>query len=191
MVVRDSLKDKAGALATRGGSLQMEAGWSVTFFNLAQPLAVSAHPRLYVSFLAVADMSDKGTFLLLGRDASGASDSVSIGTVPGTFKWGAFKGWPRAVEAKHQVESAMEGRSGETVFLVAEIDRTPGASKLRLWVNPRPGKAMAAQDAPLVLPNVVWPENTGRSLAVCGSNALFDELRIGTEWADVTPVARP
>lgn len=191
VVVPGSLADKDGALPTRGNSAQTGTGWSLTFFNLARALPAADYPRLYVSFLVAADMGEGAPFLLLGREAGGASDAVSIGLAPGAFNWGLSKGWPRTADAQNQVESRVKARPGETVFLVAEIDRTAGEGKVRLWVNPRPGQPMKAAPAPVIMTGLRLPAEFGRGLAFGGDNARFDELRVGTEWSDVTPTARP
>lgn len=86
----------------------------------------------------------------------------------------------------------------ETVFLVGAYEFVAGTSNdvARLWVNP-PSSTFASGTEPAAtlsgtsssdLSGVVGFLLRGASGSPAGS---FDELRIGTSWADVTPVPEP
>ena len=60
-----------------------------------------------------------------------------------------------------------------------------------IWRNPVPG---SAESAPLVTftstsPNLAGPVNFSKWFS--GGTAAYDEYRIGTTWADVTPIPEP
>ncbi len=86
---------------------------------------------------------------------------------------------------------------GETNFLVASIEIVTGASNdvARLWINPS-GLGEATPPAATLTDSTT---GSGTDIGIASiilrqSPAPFlslDELRVGTEWADVTPVPEP
>jgi PEP-CTERM motif len=89
---------------------------------------------------------------------------------------------------------------GDTLFLVLSYTFGPGASDdvARLYVNPVPGTLEAA-NSPVVTttPGVADVTNSQiqafflRNNSVEPASTLVDNLRVGTSWADVTPVPEP
>ncbi|MDW7979837.1 MAG: hypothetical protein RMH97_04645, partial [Verrucomicrobiales bacterium] len=90
--------------------------------------------------------------------------------------------------------------AGATIFLVVRYHLKPGWSNdvAYLWVNP-PAASFGAPENNLPPPSAVAGDsppygdedatgsNPGRFAIGSGVDAEFDELRIGTTWADVTP----
>jgi hypothetical protein len=94
--------------------------------------------------------------------------------------------------------------AGETVFVVGSYEFVPGATNdiARMWINPdastfeaasppaptltsSPGAAIADSFASLISFNL-------RNVNTVGNpNVQFDELRVGDDWASVTPVPEP
>lgn len=92
---------------------------------------------------------------------------------------------------------------GDAVFVVAAIDIVEGSNNdvARLWINPDQA-SFGAETAPTetltglnmgtdssVNSFILYQRGTNNGLSVLGS--WVDELRIGTTWADVTPVPEP
>ena len=90
--------------------------------------------------------------------------------------------------------------AGQTVFVVIRQQILPGAQNdvYYLWINP-PRESFGAGEDNLPPPSTSVGQNTddgaedtsntgpGRFVIGSGANTEFDELRIGTTWADVTP----
>jgi len=93
----------------------------------------------------------------------------------------------------------------QTVFVVASYEFVAGANNdiARMWINPNlsdfgagtpplatltsaPGVAVADSSANVLAFNLRNVNTVGTPTGV-----LFDELRVGTTWADVTPVPEP
>lgn len=89
------------------------------------------------------------------------------------------------------------GAGGETVFVVLKynFDSINGDSA-SLFINPTPGSAEPAAQL-TVTAGTALTLNSGiqsffvRNNSVEPDSLLIDELRIGTTWADVTPVPEP
>ncbi len=89
---------------------------------------------------------------------------------------------------------------GETVFVVIRQNIIPGSENdvYYLWINP-PRESFGTNEANLPPPSVSIGEDPthgaedtsttgpGRFPIFSGANFEFDELRVGTTWADVTP----
>ncbi len=90
--------------------------------------------------------------------------------------------------------SATQAVSNQTVFLVTRVYFLPNGTEdeFRLYVDPTPGAPEPATPS-AVLTNFIGTQN-GIALE-CGDNGSgetqvsFDEIRIGTTFADVTPAA--
>ena len=92
--------------------------------------------------------------------------------------------------------ASMNINVGDTVFVVVRHQILPGASddEIDLWIDP-PASSFGADEMSLPPPSVstttgTEPSSTtgpGRFYVDSGANAEFDELRIATNWATVTP----
>jgi hypothetical protein len=92
---------------------------------------------------------------------------------------------------------------GDAVFVVASVEIVAGTSNdvARLWINPDPASFGADTEPTATLTGLnaggdssinsflLYQRGTNNGLSVLGS--WVDELRIGTTWADVTPVPEP
>ena len=85
--------------------------------------------------------------------------------------------------------------AGETFFVVVQHHIIPGAANdsYAFWVNPPPS-SFGVDEASLPPEAAAISEGTeasgsgpGRFVVAAGLNAEFDELRIATTWAEVTP----
>ena len=78
---------------------------------------------------------------------------------------------------------------GEAVFCVLRIDFTAGVDTFRLYLNPQPG---APEPAVPATSQINIDVGTINRVELDGPGAYtFDELRIGTTYADVTAVPEP
>ncbi len=89
---------------------------------------------------------------------------------------------------------------GDTHFLVASIEIVDGAQNdvARMWINPG-DLGQASAPAATLTDDTVGIGSTGTDIGIASiilrqSPAPYltlDEIRVGTEWADVTPVPEP
>jgi hypothetical protein len=82
--------------------------------------------------------------------------------------------------------SSIACASNQTVLLVLRGDYTSGSDTFRLYVNPTPGAAEPGSADATLTYNI----GTQNGLAISAGNlgaATFDEIRVGTNYADVTP----
>lgn len=83
----------------------------------------------------------------------------------------------------------MKAAIGKTFFGVIRIDFTEGVDPVYLYLNPQPGAPEpATPSASLINLNV----NFLNMVSLAGPGGVgYDSLRIGTTYADVTPVPEP
>jgi hypothetical protein len=185
-----SAGDKANVGASDGFSTR-------NLFAGSGQFPVSSARNLYYSFLyqfsSVADVSPDGERIAqVNRQNSGSAFHFAINAkeAGGTIQIGVNKPLGEAVYAPVAVNE------GETVFVVVRQQMIVGGGDdvIDLWVNPpREGFGAGAENVPA--PAVSTSDGTedtsntgpGRFYVVSGANALFDELRIASTWAEVTP----
>jgi len=88
---------------------------------------------------------------------------------------------------------------GTTLFLVLSYTFGPNASDdvARLWVNPIPGTAEAANTPVVTATGVTDVTNNQiqafflRNNSVSPASTVVDDLRVGATWAEVTPIPEP
>jgi len=92
---------------------------------------------------------------------------------------------------------------GETVFLVASYEAVAGNTNdiARLWINPDPSTFGDGSFSPGTTPPTVVDNSTGTGTDIGifsillrqspAPHVTLDELRVGTTWADVTPIPEP
>ena len=113
-----------------------------------------------------------------------------------TYQLGTSK-TATAVDRQFAAQTFTTGASAETVFVVLKytFDSVNGDSA-SLFLNPTPGSAEPAAQL-IVTAGTALTLNSGiqsffvRNNSVEPDSLLIDELRIGTSWADVTPVPEP
>jgi hypothetical protein len=86
------------------------------------------------------------------------------------------------------VETSVPVVSGQSHFFVLEADFLPGNDTYKLYIDPVTGGAQPATPAA----TLHFDLQSVTTIGLAGPGAFgFDELRIGTTWADATPVPEP
>lgn len=92
---------------------------------------------------------------------------------------------------------------GDTIFIVGSYEAVAGAQNdiHRLWINPNPSTFADPLFDPLTTPPTIVDNTTGTGTDIGIVSVIlrqsptpdftFDELRVGTTWAEVTPVPEP
>ncbi|MEX0611510.1 MAG: hypothetical protein WD738_10765 [Pirellulales bacterium] len=92
---------------------------------------------------------------------------------------------------------------GDTLFLVASYEIVSGNQNdiARLWINPDPSTFADPSFSPLTTPPTLIDNTTatGTDISIASiilrqspaPHLTLDEIRVGTEWADVTPIPEP
>jgi hypothetical protein len=200
-----------------GGSFGFTGPWSgQTSYNigsgsLASPFAPS--PQLGNSVTAVAFGDNRGIDRLLSTPlgTEGTSAYISVLIQPqGIFHQGAYNGWfALALRGSTDVLVGMssfgdeiglevgfersatnvQAAIGQTFFSVIRIDFTEGVDPVYMYLNPQPGALEpATPSASLINLNV----NFLNMVSLTGPGGVgYDSLRIGTTYADVTPIPEP
>lgn len=175
----------APSLATTGNSVAITgAGPNTANINLASPITATAAAPIWYSFLL--DPTQQWSVLTL------AASNVSFGSFNGTWGIGIIG------SSVGQVTGGT-ATAGTSYLMVLEDQgptTTGGKDTLSLWVDPNPGATAPSElnvaNGPPILtdPNLTVGSVTQLQLAT-GQSGVFDELRIGTSYADVTPVPEP
>jgi hypothetical protein len=114
---------------------------------------------------------------------------VGAGTISGTYKIGARH---NGSGANYVNTAAMT--LGSTNFVVVAYTFNPSTSddSVSLWFDPTPGGSMPSADETMSggtdAANLQVVGFKAQSATSGAGNWVFDTLRIGTTWADVTPV---
>lgn len=194
-----------GLTASRGDHAQLNATEALNVYNAfaaSGQFRPDAARNLYYSFLYrfndAADVSNAyETLFQVNRQNSGSAHTLRgvAREVGGKLQVGVMKTNGTPAFAAKNIDP------GETVFLVFRHQVVPpgGAGDIvDLWVNPPPNSfGVDETQTPPPPPDATADDgnedtsNTGpgRFYLASGLNAAFDELRIGTNWADVTPSA--
>jgi len=191
-----------GLTTSAGDKAETSASDGLTTYNLfanSGQFPANRTTNLYYSFLYrfnnAADVST--TFERIfqaNRQNSGSAYTLQgvARSVSGQLQFGVLKtnGTPAF--------AATNLNAGETAFVVYRHQIIAGAGNdiVDLWVNPPPA-TFGVDEASVPPPSATATDggedssNTGpgRFYLASGANATFDELRIGTNWADVTPPA--
>jgi hypothetical protein len=92
---------------------------------------------------------------------------------------------------------------GETIFIVASYEAAVGSQNdvARLWISPDPSTFGDPSFSPSTTPPTVQDVTTGTGTDIGIASIILrqgpaphvtlDEIRVGTTWADVTPVPEP
>ncbi|MBA3481094.1 MAG: PEP-CTERM sorting domain-containing protein [Pirellulales bacterium] len=179
-----------------GGGVALDAGGTI-YYSLA----------LRVDELTGSTNVNGGFFLALNNGAAASTTNPTAGaarlqgridpTDPAKYNLGVF----RNVNATAAAPSWSGPLTvGETLFLVGSYESVAGAQNdvARLWINPNPSTFADPTFSPLTTPPTLIDNSTltGTDMGVfsillrqsLAPHLTLDELRVGTDWASVTPV---
>ena len=161
---------------------------------------------LYVSFLlrleSIAEIgnSDVGTTLLTINHTSNKSQLLGINLLNektvrlGVIKYPSDGANVSAATFFTNGPGANLSANGSTTYLiVAKYEWKEGVAndEVTLWVNPAPGGVEDVHNRISISTGMDGNKSAGRFTFSRGPNVVFDELRIGQTWADVTPARKP
>jgi hypothetical protein len=118
-----------------------------------------------------------------GFSLFGGARNIGVGkdSFHGTFSLGDNLGDP-------PVETNVPVVSGQAHFFVLAADFLPGNDVYQLYIDPQTGQPQPGTAAA----TLNFDLQSVTTIGLAGPGAFgFDELRIGTTWADVTPVPEP
>jgi hypothetical protein len=204
-IIEQSLADPTKTLITTGGALATSSKDQAGGVRvLKNKLGEINDQRYFLSFLLQpngnkTDQNEAG--IVIPSSGGGQSEFVLVGKprLAGKNEYGLTTGGATPKTSF----TGIAPKDGETVFLVLEEEfgkGAGGADKFSLFVNPKPGgaapdpKTLKAQfDFPVPLINQLMLASFARANdgSVIGSAWTFDEIRLGTTYADVAPKAVP
>jgi hypothetical protein len=176
-----------GSLAVEGNSVSTSAQGAIAGLtrNLATPLGAD-NTTAYLSVLLQPDgtLNDgafNGFFGVLFENA--VEPEVFLGKPGG----GAINTY--VIENRggaNQYDSGVAATVGQTAFLVVKAEFLPGNDIFTLYLNPTPG----APEPALGLQKSDADNGVVSGITIYSTGAFtLDELRVGSTWADVTPVS--
>ena len=185
----DAVGQTYPGLPTNGGGFVSNGGNGANFRDLGSTYGADG-TTIFVSLLISAQPGftttnpDYAGFSLFDGGDLKANERFYLGQ---TFRQGVY-GFVREGDSDNFSSGPV---STASTFLVAEINFLPGADKVSLYINPTTGLA-----APNGTPTTasVTSFNFDRLRIQTGFNTAafkFDEIRIGTTYADVSPVPEP
>lgn len=200
------LSAPAGAadLITNGNAAQIKiraGGGSATAVDLGLASTMGQTQPVYFSFLMSRPATDPATNLFLALvSAAGGSELVHVGYFGGTnFGLKIATGGGNFGQAL----TTTAVPDSTTTLLVAKLDYGAATGglytkpTLTLWINPTSGNE-AAQGAgtSLTVTNsnglgTVGGIRLSANAATSQNSGIFDEVRLGTSFADVVPTANP
>jgi hypothetical protein len=194
-IAKGSLMDPTGTLATLGNSAQTPDGaTSLINRDVASNAAFNPPADFWVSFLlqptsAVGGGQNGGLGLLVLGGSSGTS--LAIGKDGSTLDYSLLGLSIMGGQGGAKAGTNVNATQNTTVFLVTHVViPASGNSTATLYVDPTPGK-----DAPMGFSGMATKNDVSfiGTLGVVGLQTgtgwKFDEIRIGTTFADVTPKA--
>jgi hypothetical protein len=118
--------------------------------------------------------------------------TLYTGNGNGDMLAGVFQGVSPNYGLQHgstNASSSVPAVSNQTAFLVIRVDYTnPGVDTFRLYVNPTPGAPEPVTADATLTPSYDIGNQNGIAFNVGNGAAVsFDEIRIGTNYTDVTP----
>jgi len=189
----NKLKANGGGLADPTGSLPTDGASVVS--TLTTLLDSATATRTLNTTLGAAGTTAWFSFLVQPDHVSsilsymglriGSADSAFFGYQENVFAV------QRSGGLGQQAAPGIAATSGQTAFLVLRADFTAGNDTLTLYVNPTPG--LAAPDSAHVAVKSDLDLGTFNTIEIAtgrpvsANDAGFDELRIGTTFADVAP----
>ncbi len=170
-------------LSTSPGQATTPAAVGVAYSDYARGHAAVTGDAMYASFLLRPEADFTNWFVL----RFGAYPyQVDVGLPIGSFDYGLMIG------DAFIAASPIGAVPGQTVLLVLEVVRSPGANstQYRLYVNPQPGQPKPQFASAAAGRAGLMPFGGGIELRGEGGYTL-DEIRIGTTFESVTPTGAP
>ena len=163
--------------------------------NLAAPL--TGNNTYYISLMMKNTLvsGDYRAFEL----ASGSSDAsriIAVGANADTSTSGAYWGM-RVNNGSAQHITTVAATANATVFAVIKLtySTTAGNSSATLWIDPTnlSSETLSGTTNSVTFTGLTFADATNIRFAQFNtfSTSYWDEVRIGTSWADVTPVPEP
>jgi hypothetical protein len=175
-----SLTDPTSTLLTSAGKVQT-AGAFAGRYNNAPGYGTAGTTNYFSVLIQLNYTPTSGSFAGLQLFNNTGQGDLFVGLNGSGANWGLQHGSTNAY-------STVAAASGQTVFLVLEADYGSASDTFKLYVNPTPGAAEPASPDATVSYLIGTQNGLGFN---AGGPTSFDELRIGTTYADVTPVAVP
>lgn len=198
--VAGSLVDPSGTLLTSGGRETTAGGFAgryprLTNYNAAVAYGTPGTTNYFSVLIRPESSVTPSNYWGLQLFANNGGNNVFVGK-PGDSLFYGLEYSTNDVDGASNVYvdafSNIQAASNQTVFLVVRVDFLPGGTNdfFRLYVNPAPGGPEPAT------PSATFSEFLGNQNGVGfnsgdngsgGTQVSFDEVRIGTTFADVTP----
>jgi hypothetical protein len=187
-IVAGSLSDPSGLLLTSGNSVHT-ASTNNSFFAAGRwnvytvlPAKTNANPTYYSILIRPDNLGNTNGAAYLDIFGQPNNNNLLAGYLFGGSTWGIQS-------STNQNLSGVPVVSNQTAFLVVRANYAPGGSPstILLYVNPTPG---APEPATADATNIFTESGEQNGLALVvqnGAAATFDEIRVGTNYADVTP----
>ncbi len=182
IIVNGSLSDPSHLLVTTGNCTSATGNNYADQLNTytGSPGHTNVSPTYYSILIRPDNTPTTTNYYGLELYTSLGNGNVFVGKNGAGLNWGLQQN-------SNQVFSSVACTMSQTVFLVVRGEYTASSTNtFRLYVNPTPGAPeRAAPDA--ILTANLGTQNGLNLTTGNGGLATFDELRIGTTYADVTP----
>jgi hypothetical protein len=183
-VVADSL-NVSPAISTSGGHMQTNDGDSALMRGFSNPL-FKANGVTWISFLARNDSGGTdATYSFLKFAASGGGDDSSIRIAKDFYG----KNWEVAMGSQNQDLGVAADSNAVLFVLRIEVTGKPGGDSVQVFVNP---PITSAPTAPTGQLTGITLKPLDQAVIQAGTGVKtfsYDEIRIGTTFADVVPAA--
>jgi hypothetical protein len=178
-----SLADPSGKLVTSGNYTYTTNGFAGRYnVYTGLPGHTNANPTYYSVLIRPDNLGPTNGEFYLQIFGQPNQNDLLVGKLPGSTFWGLQSGTNLG-----QAFSSVPAVSNQTAFLVVRGNYVQGgASTFLLYVNPTPGAPEPATPDATVSFNIETQNGIAFNTEN-GSAASFDEIRIGTNYADVTP----
>lgn len=178
LIGNGSLADPSGKLVTSGNRTTTTGGFAGRF-NKFPGYAAAGSTAYWSLLIRPENTPDPTNYYALQLFSQGQGD-VLVG------KNGSGPNWGLEAGAGTDSYSSVAATISQTVFLVVRADFGTTNDTFRLYVNPMPG-ATEPVTADATLSHFIGAQNGIGLNTGNGGAASFDEIRIGTNYADVTP----
>ena len=178
-----SLSDPSNLLVTTGNCTRTTGGFAGRFnVYTGLPGHTNANPTYFSVLIRPDNLGPTNGFFYLQIFGQNGDDLLA-GKLAGSTFWGLQPGTNLG-----QAFSTVPVVSNQTTFLVVRGNYAPAGSPstFLLYVNPTPGAPEPATADATV--SFIIPTQNGLAFNTQnGAAASFDEIRVGTNYADVTP----
>jgi hypothetical protein len=182
IIANGSLSDPSHLLVTTGNCTSATADNYADRFNVytGLPGNTNVSPTYYSILIRPDNAPTTTNYYGLELYTSLGNGNVFVGKNGAGLNWGLQQN-------SNQVFSSVACTISQTVFLVVRGEYTSSSSNtFRLYVNPTPGAPEPGTADAIITANL-GTQNGLNLTTGNGGLATFDELRIGTNYADVTP----